>query len=1709
MRAAGGTEDVRHLAARQIGALHRQLPDSNPWQLVQRVSCHAPHRTHHASPAGPPHAPWSLGSQLRPLLSSRSWETRIAAGSALAAIAKNVPPWAGRLRGPAASVASAAAASAPPSLLSFSTFNVDTVVNEGAALLGSSGAEFDGLPGTRVESQHRNLRERLGLRHFDKDSALEEMIGDEDLTTQGERASERKRSAAEMIGAGDADHGLTVREKNRAKRLARQRAQVPGESDSASSGHRDLTAPGSDEDGQNPVEPWPFCALCSCMRQAILHQAWEVRHGAAVALRALVRAHALSLGAHGDADAAEQRAQNRQFSEDLAVRICCVIALDHFGDYASESVVAPVRETCAQVLGALAVNLEPAQVRALTAALIRMQVRQEWHVRHASFLALKYTMALRQGDMLEELAPVLLPSILKGLHDADDEVRAAAAATLEPLCQKLVSVGDAAHHLQSASDRCWAMLLDDDSNVTTIATMKLAAALHISDGSESAQVPTFCARARGMLRFLAHESLEVRRQALTLLPGAVDAAVSCAVSQMEQVDSSFATQVLCRLFHALLCETAHDLCQEGARVWRSVVVALREHLIGTTALLRAWLQLVSTADGAAASSRVVAEAFVGKDDLPTSVVMDGDANAAQAARLRCCQALGFLTESWPREKASAAVRAALSQFGNSRSAYERQCVALLVAHAPPLFANDQSVHTVLLDVCRTACIDLERGQPYLELHALHSSLLRQCDELKRGLEQAAASTASSAELQLELSRLASTSDIVETALQICTEVFDKFADSQQGDLKQLLLQQREATAATVGRFAQERARVDTAVMSSGAAALASMGQIPSKLNPIVKSLVGAVKREQCDSLRTLAAKALVQVMQWCSENGKSKVRDRIVSNVCLLLCDSTAVTDADEDAREVLDEDEVDDEAARQHASSGGLKVLAHLCSAHGESIFGTHGVPVLRAVASAALERQKAATSVPSGEELVEVTKSLRVCGALSAHLSGTALSDLLSSLPAVFHCLRHGYSPMLTAACCCLSSMAKANTAAVMEVVLGDGMAMLGDSRSESARVGAAVALREIMSALGVQVVPFLPLLVVPLLAAMSDSKAAVRRIAAHCFSALVKLMPLEEPELQPAMPPAMLATRDAQRAFVAQLVGERPPNGYVVGIAANTPLRKYQQEGVNWLAFLKSFKLHGILCDEMGLGKTLTTLSIIVGDTHDREQGYAKTKSSDCAPLPSLVVCPATLVGHWHDEVHKHFGERLKAVQYAGNPQQRASLRPSLRGGIVVIMSYETARADIDFLASCSFNYCVLDEGHMIRNSKAKVSQAVKRLCSNHRLILSGTPVQNNVRELWSMFDYLMPGFLGTERAFNARFSKPIDRGRSSRGGDASILAMEALHRQVLPFILGRRKREVLKDLPEKIIQDVMCDISPLQKRLYSEFEASQACSDCVDMLSAGKREGSANVLQSLQHMRKISNHPALVLTPSHPLHGPITAELAASGSSLHDLQHAPKLIALRQLLADCGIGRSVTTSFTCDAAPDMPAQHRVLLFCQLKSFISIIESDLMAHLPSVSYLRLDGDVPPADRQGIVRRFNSDPTIDILLLTTRVGGLGLNLTGADTVIFMEHDWNPAADMQAMDRAHRLGQKKVVNVYRLISRGTLEEKIMSLQDFKKKVARTVVSADNTNVMTMDTQSIMTLFNQQEAAAPDQGTQRGDQEREQTSQQYAQEFDMAAGLPM
>jgi TATA-binding protein-associated factor len=256
------------------------------------------------------------------------------------------------------------------------------------------------------------------------------------------------------------------------------------------------------------------------------------------------------------------------------------------------------------------------------------------------------------------------------------------------------------------------------------------------------------------------------------------------------------------------------------------------------------------------------------------------------------------------------------------------------------------------------------------------------------------------------------------------------------------------------------------------------------------------------------------------------------------------------------------------------------------------------------------------------------------------------------------------------------------------------------------------------------------------------------------------------------------------------------------------------------------------------------------------------------------------------------------------------------------------------------------------------------------------------------------------------------------------------------------------------------------------------------SAVKAKESGNgehVFHALQYLRKVVNHPSLVLKPDHPKWAKIQAELKASNTNMTDIRHSGKLIALRDLLMECGIGSANgdddgPSEF--GTADSVLNQHRVLIFCQLKSMIDIIENELLRKMANVSYLRLDGTIPPSERFGIVRKFNSDPSIDILLLTTQIGGLGLNLTGADTVIFFEHDWNPQKDLQAMDRAHRIGQTRVVNVYRLITKRTIEEKIMGLQRFKLGIANSVVNIENSALSSMGTEQLINMFNKEESQA-------------------------------
>nr|KAJ3419461.1 TATA-binding protein-associated factor mot1 [Polyrhizophydium stewartii] len=766
-----------------------------------------------------------------------------------------------------------------------------------------------------------------------------------------------------------------------------------------------------------------------------------------------------------------------------------------------------------------------------------------------------------------------------------------------------------------------------------------------------------------------------------------------------------------------------------------------------------------------------------------------------------------------------------------------------------------------------------------------------------------------------------------------------------------------------------------------------------------------------------------------------------------------------------------------------------------------------------------------PDDAQTQPLLDGLHVLEVMVKYAHAAVGARLLDLARPVSRCLRASLALARHLAARCLASMCRVLGVPAVKVLISDVIPLASDSTSELHRQGAVECIHHVVHTMEDQVLPYLVFLIVPLLGRMSDSDEAVRFASTHVFAQLVKLAPLESGVADPAgFTAEMTAQKREERKFIGQLIGTEKVASYEVPVDIRAELRPYQKEGVSWLAFLNRYGLQGILCDDMGLGKTLQSICMMAADHFYRDRRFKETAAPDAAHCPSLVVCPSTLTGHWFFEIQK-YAPFLRPFLYVGDKQERTRHRKKLASFDIIISSYESVRSDIEDLGAMRFNYLVLDEGHVIKNPNSKLTKAVKSVPAFHRLILSGTPIQNNVLELWSLFDFLMPGFLGTEAQFNERFGKPIlasrDAKASSREQERGALALEALHKQVLPFLMRRMKEDVLDDLPPKIIQDYYCELSDVQKMLYESFARSEARQSIEEDLGGdGDGDGDGNVktedgvvkkeakaqasssssssaggggkpqhiFQALQYLRKVCNHPSLVLTPTHPQYRLVTEKLAKEKRSIHDLENAPKILALQQLLKDCGIGADGPGSGAggssgsggggngisndSAAASSATAPHRALIFAQVKTMLDIIETDLFkALMPSVTYMRLDGTTDSIKRHELVTKFNEDPSIDVLLLTTHVGGLGLNLTGADTVIFVEHDWNPMKDLQAMDRAHRIGQKRVVNVYRLITRGTLEEKIMGLQKFKLNIASSVINQDNSGIASMDTSQILDLF--------------------------------------
>jgi len=1353
--------------------------------------------------------------------------------------------------------------------------------------------------------------------------------------------------------------------------------------------------------------------------------------------------------------------------------------------------VAPVRETCAQVLGTVLQLLPEAQVAATGQALLRLAEQKEWEVLHGCFLGLRYLLAVRR-DLASAMLPSTLPSALRVLESPNDEVRSVVAEALSPVSPEVLQyVPD---QVSTLLQKLWDLLLPIDALSPSAKSMtEFIAEIYSQEGAmdgPAAALPIASLVPR-LWPLTRHHLALVRRAALRTLERLLTKG-----ADIDWSDSGLVEALLRYAFQSLLLEQDAEAAATATRVWRLAFTRIPPETLATAASsnVSGWCTLAGTPAGTPLDSRLILQArgvveTTESDpmtvDLRPAALEGKLGGVAGAARVRAAQALGVLGPV-TREP----LRQALETCAKASQASMRSFAALATrewGHDAPDSLRDQ-IHS-LLTLAQAAAPSLET--PYDEVSPLYVRLRAEWAGL---YEQCAL---------LGVSVAAPSGPPPTASVRFDPNAALAAADAAQAAAPAAAARVRETTATLLA--VQEG--LHTCVVGSAAAAVvACLRELPNKVGSLISPLMAELQGEPDEAMQSCAAEALVSLVDRIADRPKSSA-PKVVGNLCKLACadpletpsaskmeqDDDEEGDGQEGSRATATADASDDTESASRGPAllrrGGAMALCGLARRLAGSLFVR--LPVLRT----AMQIPQALETCADDPTLQTAIDALQVLETTWPSLDVALRKEALDALlPAAIAAVAHNRAPVRAAACKALAAIAAAHPKeALSQCVMGASTLLSNDVDGAARLGGARLTLRLVAFLSPTDLAPYAVALLVPLMGRMSDALAGVRRLASGSFAKLVPLLPLA----RAAPPPADLGEEQRARVeadghFLEQLLDNTKVDDFHVPIPLTCNLRPYQQEGVNWLAFLRRFGLHGALCDDMGLGKTLQATAILASDLHEQ-------RSKGGPILPALVICPPTLVGHWVYEVTK-YTSALKPLEYAGTPSERSRLVPLFESHDLVVMSYESIRADADAVCARRWSYCILDEGHYIRNHKSKVSQAVRRVQANHRLLLSGTPIQNSVVELWALFEFLMPGFLGSEREFKAKYAPGGDRAAKAKR-DLGALNIGALHKQVMPFILRRTKEEVLKDLPPKIIQDVTVELSPLQARLYAEFEGSSARNAAeTSVLSANDSSGSGDggaehVFQALTHLRKLCSHPKLVLEPKRAASLAREFNAASPEKWLQQLEHAPKLQALRGLFRQLGIGEELSS-----VAPDKDeagggggggpaaAGHRVLVFAQLKSLLDIVESDLLkAELPGVGYLRLDGSVEPRQRFGIVKKFNADPSIEVLLLTTHVGGLGLNLTAADTVVFLEHDWNPQRDLQAMDRAHRLGQKRTVNVYRLLCRGTLEEKIMSLQRFKLDVANAVVNTDNCSLSTMDTGQLLELFTAEKGAAKPGGDKAGD----------------------
>lgn len=496
----------------------------------------------------------------------------------------------------------------------------------------------------------------------------------------------------------------------------------------------------------------------------------------------------------------------------------------------------------------------------------------------------------------------------------------------------------------------------------------------------------------------------------------------------------------------------------------------------------------------------------------------------------------------------------------------------------------------------------------------------------------------------------------------------------------------------------------------------------------------------------------------------------------------------------------------------------------------------------------------------------------------------------------------------------------------------------------------------------------------------------------------------------------------------------------VGLNAQLREYQQLGLNWLQFLKAHEFCGILADDMGLGKTIQTLSSIL---LDKEAGNLSH--------PCLVVAPTSLLANWIHEAGI-FAPELRVLLWSG--PKRHNLQAKIDSCDLLITSYGTLQQDVEFWAKQHFHLVILDEAQTIKNVRSRISRVVASLSSTHRLCLTGTPLENHLGELWSLFNFLMPGFLGSYAQFQRHYQVPIEKEQDDE-------RRRALVQRIAPFMLRRLKSEVATELPDKTVINEYINLTETQGDLYETIRLTMSAEMRKAVSVSGVKRNRLAISNALLKLRQVCCHPDLLkldnMEPSD-----LTNAGVDIGSVTSDIDEFGGRISVHGVQPLDDVGRLDTRSGKLNwLAAKLPGMleegRRVLIFSSFTSMLSLI-GELLEKL-GISFVELTGK--SRDRGSLVERFQ-EREVPIFLISLKAGGAGLNLTAADVVIHTDPWWNPAAEQQASDRAHRIGQNKSVFVYKLICKDTVEERIQLLQESKHNLAQSIYQQESLTVSEM-----------------------------------------------